>query len=96
MTPPGGESGGAGILTFLPLIVIFLIFYFLIIRPQHRKQKEHQELIRNLRKGDKVVTTGGIHGSIVGINEKDDILVLRIADNVKVEVSRSAVSKLKE
>lgn len=79
---------------FLPLIIIFLIFYLLIIRPQRIKEKRHQEMLRNLKKGDQVVTNGGLHGTIVGV--QDDLVVLRIAENVKVEVSRSAIAFLKK
>jgi preprotein translocase subunit YajC len=84
-----------GFLTSLmPLILIFLIFYMLIIRPQRIKEKKHQNMLQNLSKGDQVVTVGGLHGTIIGLN--DDIIVLRIADNVKVEVSRSAIAYLKK
>ncbi|KPJ59765.1 MAG: hypothetical protein AMJ46_09725 [Latescibacteria bacterium DG_63] len=95
MGAPGGEgqSGGAfgGLLMIL---IIFGIFYFLLIRPQMKRQKEHQAMVSSLRKGDKVVTTGGVHGTVVGV--KDDIAVLKIADQVKIEVSKSCVATIKE
>lgn len=84
-----------GIETFLPLIIIGAIFYFLIIRPQRKKEKQHQEMLGNLRKGDDVVTTGGLHGAITDI-QGDKILVMKIADNVRVQVSRSAIAFLKK
>jgi preprotein translocase subunit YajC len=65
--------------------------YFLLIRPQSKKQKEHQKMLSALTKGDRVVTNSGIFGTIVGMSEKDNIIVLRIAENVKIEVLRSAV-----
>jgi len=80
--------------SLLPLFLIFLIFYLLIIRPQRIKEKKHQNMLRNLSKGDEVVTVGGLHGTIVGLN--DDIVVLKIADGVKVEVSRNAIAYLKK
>jgi len=78
----------------MPLILIFLIFYLLIIRPQRIKEKKHQNMLRNLSKGDQVVTVGGLHGTIVGLT--DDIVVLRVAEDVKVEVSRNAIAYLKK
>jgi len=82
------------ILNFLPLILIFFIFYFLIIRPQKSKEKEHQKMIENLKKNDEVVTTGGIHGTIV--NLKDKTIVLRVDDNVKLEIEKNCISYLKK
>ena len=94
LTPGGGSEGGAGGFTgFIPLILMFVIFYFLLIRPQQKRSKEHRQMVSNLKKGDRIVTSGGIHGVITNI--KDDILVVKIADNVKIEVSRAAVSRVK-
>ncbi|MBD3232719.1 MAG: preprotein translocase subunit YajC [candidate division Zixibacteria bacterium] len=87
----GGEGGGNIFLSFLPFILMFVILYFLLIRPQTKKQKEHQKMLSELRKGDRVVTNSGIFGTIVGINEKDNVVVLKIAENVKVEVLRSSI-----
>ncbi|MDA0747667.1 MAG: preprotein translocase subunit YajC, partial [bacterium] len=67
-----------------------------ILRPQYKKQKQHQAMIDSLDKGAKVVTTGGVHGTIVGIKDKEGILVLQVAKDVRIEVSRSAVSRLAE
>ncbi|MFC1853119.1 preprotein translocase subunit YajC [candidate division CSSED10-310 bacterium] len=83
---------GGGISFFLPMIVIFAIFYFLLIRPQSKKQKEHQEVLNTLKKGDRILTTGGIYGTIVNI--KDQIVQVKIADKVKIQISRSAISGL--
>jgi preprotein translocase subunit YajC len=74
---------------FLPLILIFVVFYFLLIRPQQKKAKEHQHYLNNLKKGDKVVTGGGIYGQITGIT--DSVITLEIAENVRIKVSRSAI-----
>jgi preprotein translocase subunit YajC len=85
----GAASGGGGIASFVPLILIFVIFYFLLIRPQQKKTKEHQVFLTNLKKGDGVVTTGGLHGEITGIT--DSVVTLEIADNLRVKVSRQHI-----
>jgi preprotein translocase subunit YajC len=85
----GSGAGQGGILSFLPLILIFVIFYFLLIRPQQKKAKEHQIFLGNLKKGDAVVTTGGLHGEITGLT--DTVVTLEIADNVRVKVSRQHI-----
>ena len=76
---------GSGIGQFIPLILIFVIFYFFLIRPQQRKVKEHKAMVENLKKGDKVVTSGGITGTIERVIDNDRVEV-EIAENVKVEV----------
>ncbi len=82
------------LINLLPLIVIFIIFYYLLIRPQKLSQKEHQKMIQNLNKNDEIVTTGGLHGRIINI--KDKTIILRIDDNVKVELDKSCVAYLKK
>ena len=79
---------------FFPLILIFIIFYFLLIRPQKAKEKEHSKMLANLNKNDEVVTSGGIHGTIV--NVKDKTVILRIDDNVKMEIEKNAVTYVKK
>ena len=81
-------SNSAGIGQFIPLILIFVIFYFFLIRPQQKKVKEHKAMVAALKRGDKVVTSGGIVGSIERVIDNDKVEVL-ISDNVKVEVVRS-------
>jgi len=83
------QPGPNPIMSFLPLIFIFVIFYFLLIRPQQKKAKEHQKLVQSLKTGDKVVTTAGIHGLIT--NVKEATVTIKVADNVKVEFDKSAV-----
>ena len=80
------------IIQFLPLIVILAIFYLIVFLPARRRQKKLQDMIDNLKVGDKVVTSGGIYGTIVGF--KDDRIQLRVAENVKIELSRNAVTAL--
>ncbi len=81
-----------GIISFLPLVFILGIFYLIVFLPARRRQKKLQEMIDNLKVGDKVVTSGGIYGTIVGF--KDDRIQLRVAENVKIELSRNAVTAL--
>jgi len=88
----GGGEGAAGFTGFIPLILMFVIFYFLLIRPQQKKTKEHRQMITNLKKGDRIVTSGGIHGRITGMDEV--ILTVEIADRVRVKVARGNVSAL--
>ena len=79
---------GSGIGQFIPLILIFVIFYFFLIRPQQKKAKEHKLMVENLKRGDKVVTSGGIVGSIERLIDNDKVEVL-ISENVKVDVIKS-------
>ena len=78
-----------GIAQFIPLILIFVIFYFFLIRPQQKKVKEHKLMVENLKRGDKVITSGGIVGTIERIIDNDKVEVL-ISDNVKVEIIRAS------
>lgn len=91
-----GRRTGGGLGAFLPLILILLVMYLLLIRPQQKRQKEHQRMLESLEKGDRVVTSGGIHGEIVGFKEREGTVVLKVADNVKIEISRSAIARKME
>jgi len=82
------------LINLFPLILIFIIFYYFIIRPQKLNQKEHQRMVQNLNKNDEVVTTGGLHGRILNVKEKT--LILRIDDNTKVEIDKNCVAYLKK
>jgi len=86
----GGEGGGSWITTLMPLAVIFAIFYFLMIRPQQKQQKKHKEMLGAIKRGDLVVTRGGMRGKIHGI--ADNIITLEVADNVKIKFNREAIS----
>ena len=81
------------LISMIPLLLIFVIFYFLLIRPQQKKQKEHDDLLKKLEKNQEIVTTGGIHGTIVGV--KDTTVMVRIDDNVKVELQKNCVAFVK-
>lgn len=78
------------LVSFMPLILIFVVFYFLLIRPQQKRQKEHEAILKNLAKNDEVVTNGGIHGTI--INVKDTTVILRVDENVKLEVEKHSIA----
>ncbi len=77
-----------------PLILIFVIFYFLLIRPQKKQEKEHQKMLKAIDKNDQVVTSGGIHGTVV--NVKDKTVTLRVDENVKIEVEKNCISFVKK
>ena len=84
------------LVTMFPFILMFVILYLLIIRPQQKKQRDHQRLIDELKKGDRVVTSGGVHGTITGIKEQEGILIVQVAKEVRIEVSRGSISRVDE
>jgi len=86
---PGSQSNP--VLAFLPLVVMFVVFYFLLIRPQQKRQKDLSEMVKNMKKGDRVVTSGGIIGTVAGI--QNDYVVLKVGEGeTKIEVLKSAVT----
>src|SRR2546423_2987858 len=89
-TSTPGAGGGIG--AFVPLIFIFIIMYFVLLRPQMRRQKDQQRLVSTLKTGDRVVTNGGIHGLIS--NVKDTTVIVKVADNVKIEMEKSAITNV--
>ena len=94
MAPPpnGGGGGGSMYSTIIMFGAIFLIFYFMIIRPQQKRAKEREKLLSNMQKGDKVITSAGLHGTIVFIDEKT--VLLQVSDNVKLKYERSAIATI--
>jgi preprotein translocase subunit YajC len=84
------QQGGGPFGTLIPLIIMFVIFYFLLIRPQQKKTKEHREMVQNLKKGDRIITSGGIHGRITGMDE--GTVTVEIADRVRIKVTRGNVA----
>lgn len=84
----GGQGGAFG--AFIPLILMFAIFYFLLIRPQQKKAKEHKSMIAAIKKGDRVVSSGGLHGLVTGIT--DEAVTMEIAPKVRVKVSRGSIA----
>ena len=93
MATPGGEGGDVNaLMSFLPMILIFAVFYLLLIRPQQKKAKEHRALLDNLKKGDSVITQGGLFGKVAAIDGQ--VVTLEIAEKVRVKVSRAHVAGL--
>ncbi|HYH05579.1 MAG TPA: preprotein translocase subunit YajC [Thermoanaerobaculia bacterium] len=86
----GGSGTTAALVNFLPIVAIGLVFYFLVIAPANKQRKKQQEMLGALKKGDRVLTTGGIYGTIQGV--EPEAVYLKIAENVKIKVARSAIS----
>lgn len=91
--PGGAEGAGSGALTFLPFILIFVLFYFLILRPQQKQSKKRNEMLGALKRGDDVITSGGIYGKIQNIDE-NGLVTLEIAKGVSIRLSRSSIAGL--
>ena len=85
---------GGGLMGLAPLIIIFVIFYFLLIRPQQKKAKAHQEMVNNLKPGDPVITNGGLHGRLTRVD--DNTVMMEVADKIRLKVSRQSIAALKE
>lgn len=93
MSPQGANGGGGGMFsTVIMFGLIIVIFYFMILRPQQKKQKERTQLLESIQKGDKVVTIGGLHGTVLGLEEKT--VLVQVADNVKLKFEKSAISSI--
>ncbi len=94
MAPSRGAEGASNMFaSFLPLIIIFAIFYFLLIRPQQKKSKQHREMLGSVKKGDKVITTGGIYGLVESVGEKT--VILKISENMKVKFGKSYIAAVR-
>ncbi|NBQ64820.1 MAG: preprotein translocase subunit YajC [Verrucomicrobia bacterium] len=95
MAPPPAEGSTApSWVTFLPMVVLLALMYFVLLRPQMKRQKEHEKLIAAVKTGDRVVAAGGIYGTVT--NLKDQVLVLKVADGVKIEVQRSTITSVEK
>ena len=88
------EAQPSPFLQFLPLVFLFVVFYFLILRPQQKKQKDHVNMLSKLDKNDEVITSGGVHATVVSVGDKT--VMLRIADNVKIEIEKSSIQTVKK
>ena len=88
----GAGQGASGIASLIPIILMFVIFYFLLIRPQQKKAKEHREMVGQLKKGDRIVTSGGLHGRVTAVS--DTTMTVEIADKVRVKIARGNVSQV--
>jgi preprotein translocase subunit YajC len=91
MAPPQEGQGGGGIMSFLPLILIIVVFYFFMIRPQMKKAKDQKKYIEALKKGDKILTIGGIYGKIVEVRD-DATMIIEVEDGTKMKISKNAVT----
>lgn len=96
---PGGAAGsaGGGMAAFqqvIPLVFMFAIFYFLLIRPQQKKAKEHKALLESMKKGDNVITAGGVHGKITSV--ENDLVTLEVANNVNIKITKSYIAAIKK
>ena len=87
-----GAGGGDMLISMLPLVLIFVVFYFLLIRPQQQKMKAHRAMVAAVKRGDKVLTAGGIYGTVVKVEDADDVAVVEIAKDVRVRVARQTIS----
>jgi preprotein translocase subunit YajC len=86
----GGGAQGGGLSAFVPLILMFVIFYFLLIRPQQKKAKQHKAMLSAIKKGDRVVSAGGLHGVVTGIS--DEVVTVEIAPKIRVKISRGSIA----
>jgi preprotein translocase subunit YajC len=91
-TGAGGSGAGGGMMGLLPLVLMFAIFYFLLIRPQQKKAKQHKEMLNNLKRGDSIITTGGIYGRIVDVS--DNSMNVEVADKVRIKIAKGFVHSL--
>ena len=92
----GGLGGGSDlIMSLAPLVLIFAVFYFLLIRPQQKKMKEHREMLSNVRRNDRIVTNGGLVGIVTKVSDTDDTLTLEIASGVRVQVVRAMIAEVR-
>ena len=89
-------QGGGSLGMLVPMVLVFVLFYFLIIVPQRKRQRAVDEMLNNLKPGDKVVTSGGLYGQIVSVREDKRTVQLKVAENVRLEVARTAISGLQE
>lgn len=87
-------AGGGGMFNLLPLILMFVVFYFLLIRPQQKKMKDHQEMLKNLKRGDQIITNGGLVGKITGLTDK--MITLEVAEKIRVRILRSHIAGKQE
>lgn len=88
--PQAAAPGVSGIMSIAPLIILFVIFYFLLIRPQQKRAKEHKQMISAIQKGDQVITSGGIHGRVASVNE--DTVSVEVSEGVRLKVSKEAIT----
>jgi preprotein translocase subunit YajC len=91
---PPTENFQSGLMSFVPMLLIFAVFYFLLIRPQEKKRKEHEKLIDSVQKGEEVLTHSGIYGRVENIDTKDAVIELEIAKNLTIKVAKNSISEI--
>ncbi|ACF13607.1 preprotein translocase, YajC subunit [Chloroherpeton thalassium ATCC 35110] len=94
--PPSGGEQTNPFVQLIPLALIFVVFYFFLIRPQQKKQKERESLLETIKKGDRVVTIGGIHGTVAGIDSDKKTVLVQVSDTVKLKFDKSAISSIEK
>ncbi|MBF0585894.1 preprotein translocase subunit YajC [Prosthecochloris sp. N3] len=92
--PPAGGEAPNPFVQLVPLVLIFVVFYFFLIRPQQKKQKEREKVLESLKRGDRITTIGGMHGTVAGIDSEKKTVLVQVADNVKITFDRSAVANI--
>ena len=90
-----GAGGGDFLIQLAPLVLIFVVFYFLLIRPQQKRMKEHKEMLANVRRGDRIVGNGGLIGTVTKVSDDDDTLTVEIADGVRVQMARGMLAEVR-
>jgi preprotein translocase subunit YajC len=96
MSPPNGGGEQSPFVQLIPLVLIFVIFYFFLIRPQQKKQKDREKVLESVKKGDKVVTIGGIHGTVTGIDTEKKTVLVQVSDTLKLKFEKSAISTVEK
>jgi len=94
--PTTGGPAPNPFIQLVPLVLIFVVFYFFMIRPQQKKQKEKEQLLDSIKRGDRIVTIGGIHGTVAGIETEKKTVLVQVADNVKIKFERSAIANIEK
>jgi len=94
--PPTGGATPNPFVQLVPLVLIFVVFYFFMIRPQQKKQKDREALLNDIKRGDRIVTIGGIHGTVAGIETEKKTVLVQVADNVKIKFERSAIANIEK
>ncbi|MGB0131542.1 preprotein translocase subunit YajC [Chlorobium sp.] len=94
--PPAGGQNPNPFIQLVPLVLIFVVFYFFMIRPQQKKQKDREKVLDSLKRGDKAVTIGGIHGTVAGIDTEKKTVLLQVGDNLKIKFDRTAIANVEK
>ncbi|ABL66446.1 preprotein translocase subunit YajC [Chlorobium phaeobacteroides] len=95
-SPPAGGQTPNPFIQLVPLVLIFIVFYFFMIRPQQKKQKDREKVLDSLKRGDKVVTIGGVHGTVAGIDTEKKTVLVQVSENVKIKFDRTAVANIEK